>query len=945
MSDRKPLPLHDGTVDLARRVVRRAGRTERLTPREADLLALLAARPGAVVDRDELVRHLGGGPRAAYHVARRLRSKIEVDPARPRHLLAVGGGLRLETADTEAAVPPGEVGLLAAAVPDPPWERDPAAAERAGRALEAAVVALGQGVPVQADDEGAVLAVPDVLEAVALARRLARSVPVGVAVTIGDPVPGALLGYRGPAVRRARKIAATVPAGTVVVAGEVARRLPEPASALGVRRIPGLRDPEPLFVVGTPARPGLPTPATSFVGRRAEARAIEACWTDGTRVVSLCGPGGIGKTRLALESARRWPSGVAWAELRSARTLADVGAAVTSALRVPPSTPVADALSARGPVLLVLDDVDGVVDALAPALATWLGLAGELRVLATGRAALRISGEHVVRLGPLPPDEGRDLFLKRARSARAEAAITLEEADDVVARLEGWPLAIELCASRLGECSVPELLEELTDRFATLHARARDAAPHHASLEAAVGSSFDALDERLRTALGRIAVFRGGFDVEAAAAVVGPSAVGLLRELVERSLVVLGDAHGRARYSLMDTIRAYAERTLDPGDAALAHAEHYLSVARTRSPERDPDEVAWFGRESANLLAIHRRLRTSDPRRANAALLALEPWWSHLGPAGFPLDEIHDAVSSAERIGDPSGLAAALRARAFCLRESGRLDEADADVTRALALARDAGDRPLVMRVLAVFSHLRFDQDRLEDADALAALAQEVAESVGNPVFAGLLAGNRGILGARRGRLDEAEQHLRDAVRRLHALEATRIEAMMLGNLGVLLALQARDAEAEAVLSASLETHRQFGNATHEGLVAVSLGQLLLLRGEVAGAGALFDEALDRASTAGSLRDVVAARIGRALIDLDAGRGAEAAARLVPVRHAPLAEALHALASGIDLPPAPARPDDHAQATAVVRARIGGAPEPEPTGPQPPLVRLVRRLP
>jgi non-specific serine/threonine protein kinase len=391
---------------------------------------------------------------------------------------------------------------------------------------------------------------------------------------------------------------------------------------------------------------GFASTLTSFVGR-SEAMAEVAGLLAEYRLVTVTGPGGSGKTRLADEVARRiagrFADGVWLVELAAGRDPAQVPAAVTAALEVGdlPGIPVAAVLArvlAARQLLLVLDNCEHVIDAAAQLCAGLLPLADELRVLATSREPLRVAGEARYRLAPLTlpgagdpaftgsgsRSEAVTLFADRARRAGVRLALD-GPADPAVARLvtrlDGMPLAIELAAARVEALGVAQLLNRLDDRFDLLTAGDRLAAARHKSLAATVEWSYQLLDEAERRVFRAVSVFPAGFTLEAAEAVAGEGTGPAVLHLVDCSLLVppRADPDGRSRYVMLETLRAYGNRLLaeasELGQAAAALAEHALRVA---------EQAAAGLRTCAGELAAARQLDAEDATTRQALAWALQ---------------------------------------------------------------------------------------------------------------------------------------------------------------------------------------------------------------------------------------------------------------------------------------------------------------------------------
>ncbi|MGA6165916.1 ATP-binding protein [Amycolatopsis magusensis] len=399
-------------------------------------------------------------------------------------------------------------------------------------------------------------------------------------------------------------------------------------------------------------RPALPAALTSFVGRDADLRRVTALLAAG-RLVTLTGPGGAGKTRLAIEAARHWPGETCLVELAPIDT--DVAQAVLSALGLRestfpadrPATPPADrllaALATRNLVLL-LDNCEHVIEEAARLTARLLAACPAVRVLATSREPLAITGEATWAVAPLPvPPPGLApadalaypavrLFAERAAAVRPGFTVDERTAGDVqriCAALDGLPLAVELAAARVRSLPLGEIAVRLDDRFTLLSRGERTAAPRHRTLRAVVEWSWDLLDPEEQTLARRLAVFAGGADPAAAAAICGPGELG---ELAEKSLADLGED---GRYRMLETIKAFGTEKLEEagetGELRRAHAEHFLAFAEEAEPRlRTAGQLDWLARLDAdyeNLLAALRWATDADPALALRFVAALCTYW------------------------------------------------------------------------------------------------------------------------------------------------------------------------------------------------------------------------------------------------------------------------------------------------------------------------------
>jgi predicted ATPase/DNA-binding CsgD family transcriptional regulator len=504
---------------------------------------------------------------------------------------------------------------------------------------------------------------------------------------------------------------------------------------------------------------GFPAALTSFVGRDAPLREVAALLAE-HRLVTVTGPGGSGKTRLAGQVARqvaaRFADGAWLAELASVQDPEQVAGVVAVALgvREQPGLPTGEALArvlVRQQLLLVLDNCEHVIGAAAALCAGLLSACDDVRILATSREPLRAGGEARYRLEPLalpdPAGAGRAeavaLFADRARDADARFALDEQNAPAVaalVARLDGMPLAIELAAARVEALGVGQLLDRLDDRFALLAGADRLAAPRQRSLAATVEWSYQLLDEQEQQVFRALAVFPGPFTLQAAEAIAGAGAGLAVLRLVDCSLLVPPRAgpDGRARYSMLETLRVYGARLLaavgEQDDAEAALARYAVRVAEQAAAGMttiagEPSAVRWLDAEDATMGHVLAWAVEHDLDMAARLVTALGLWWTlrgRLAGQGSLLRELagraepgsegwcaaqfwlaytamdaEDLPQSLQRcaaivdvIGDrkPSRiLADCLALQSVTLANLGRVPEAVGCARRALALARELG--------------------------------------------------------------------------------------------------------------------------------------------------------------------------------------------------------------------------------------------------------------
>ncbi|MGP3918736.1 BTAD domain-containing putative transcriptional regulator [Nonomuraea sp. 10N515B] len=480
-----------------------------------------------------------------------------------------------------------------------------------------------------------------------------------------------------------------------------------------------------------PARPRLPAPLTRLIGRDAAVAAVKDLLT-AHRLVTIIGPGGAGKSRLALEIAREHQDGDGpWLALLADVTdtgllPAAVGAAMGTAI-----TGSTDHLAASigdREMLLVLDNCEHLVDAVAPLAETLLSLCPGLRLLATSREQLAVTGEATWDLPPLDPDgAAAELFTERSLAVRPGRHPRYDERQlisRICRELDGLPLAIELAAAQTRVLSLEQIADGLHDRFALLATGSRTAPERHRSLEAAIASSVRLLTEPERELLGCLSHFEGGFDLEAAERVAGPPAVlHRLGGLVAKSLVTVDGAAVPRRYRMLESIRQYALRTLSGDERArwagrhLAWAVELAETAERRL--RTFDGELWLRRlrhEQANTrAALSHALATGDGDSALRIASALSWFWYRNGDVHEGIARLSEALDRAGA--DHPGRGQALIGRALLRYLAGDPFAGNDDVVLALREAEAIGDVEVMARALpyrAYFLQLSGDPDQAQ---------------------------------------------------------------------------------------------------------------------------------------------------------------------------------------------------------------------------------------
>jgi predicted ATPase/class 3 adenylate cyclase len=482
--------------------------------------------------------------------------------------------------------------------------------------------------------------------------------------------------YAGIDVHRAARIADAAHGGQVVLSdatrGLVQHGLDAGASLrdLGVHRLRGLDEPErlhQLVVEGLPSdfpaprtpdvRPSnLPPQLSSFVGREEEIAEVERLLGQ-TRLLTLTGPGGSGKSRLALRVAgellTRFRDGSCFVDLSPVIDPALVPAAVANALGVPETAgrPILDEVKEHlrdRELLQVIDNFEQVAEA-SPVIEELLGAAPMLRTMVTSRVVLSLRGEQEYPVPALGAVEAVRLFTERAAAANPRFALTEQNAPvvaEITARLDGLPLAIELAATRTKVLTPTEILSRLRRRLSVLTSGPRSLPERQRTLRAAIAWSHDLLDPVERRLFARLSVFSDGWAFASAEAVCDPEELGLdaldgLTSLVDKSLIRRSEPPGQpSRFSMLETIREFGleqlEASGDLGRVQLRHAEHYLRLAVEAEPHLTAeDQCAWLDRceqEHANLRAALRwAIDRGEAGPAQAAAGALWRFWQQRG--------------------------------------------------------------------------------------------------------------------------------------------------------------------------------------------------------------------------------------------------------------------------------------------------------------------------
>ena len=699
---------------------------------------------------------------------------------------------------------------------------------------------------------------------------------------------------------------------------------------LGERRLRDLVRPEHVFQVETADLPSafpplktpdalqnnLPIQLTTFVGRERELSEIKRLLTD-ARLLTLTGPGGTGKTRLSVQAAGllldRFPDGVWLVELAPLSDAGLVPQAVASALALreeagrSPLAILTDHLRSRS-ALLVLDNCEHLVEACARLAEALLRACPHLEILATSREPLGVAGEVSLRVPslslPAPgtllaPEhlaevEAVRLFIDRARAVKPEFAVTSDNAAavaEICRRLDGIPLAIELAAARVKALTAPQIADHLNERFRLLTGGSRTALPRHRTLRGLIDWSYELLAAPERALLRRLSVFAGGFTLEAATAVCAGDGVAreevldLLGRLVDKSLVMMADEGGEARYRLLETIRQYGREKLEEGaEADLTcdrHRDFYLRLAEAAEPRlHGAEPTVWLERLEVDHDNLRAALRWSLERgdveislRLGGALRFFWDTRAHVSEGHALLDAIL-ARAGAQPPG--SGMDPIRRLRARALDGLARLSARRSDFARArtlygesLQLWRELGDRAGIAEALNNLADVtQFVDPRLAKrlVEESLALFRDIPDRRGIAHALSNLA--ELVTGEDQAR---ARRLLEESVPLFREIGDARGLAHGLNNLGGILTLQGDYGRAEALYRESLALARELDDRHAIAVALRSLGSVAHHRAEPDQARSFYEESATRFLGMGDRHCAAKSLLGLGRAAADAG--------------------------------------------------------------------------
>jgi predicted ATPase/class 3 adenylate cyclase/DNA-binding CsgD family transcriptional regulator/tetratricopeptide (TPR) repeat protein len=759
----------------------------------------------------------------------------------------------------------------------------------------------------------------------------ASGLPIGVCMALHSGACAERDGdYVGPVVNRTARLLDIGHGGQVLVTAAtfalLADRLPGGIGLrdLGEQRLKDLGRAERVFqVTGSgladgfgvlrslddPAlRHNLPSQATSFVGRTVELAELRALVSGGSRLVTIAGPGGIGKSRLALQVAADvldgTGDGVWLVELAPVAEPELVTRTAATVLRVSEAPgrrmldTLIDAIGDRD-LLLMLDNAEQVLGAVADLADAVIRSCPRVCLLVTSREPLGISGEHVFRVPGLAvppadlaaPDrlaafESVQLFAEHAALHRRGFIVDDASAAAVAAicvRLDGIPLALELAAARLGSLSVSEINARLDQRFRLLITGNRTALPRHQTLRALMDWSYDLLSSEEQIVFDRLSVFAGGWTLDAAEAVARGGDVAewqvldLLAALVGKSLVQAEVIHRSTRYRLLETMRHYGAERLalrtdsDLQDARVAHRDHYLSLVETAATWlRGPDERRWLDKIEAEFDNIRAALAFSiaDPESAEPGLrLATElKWFCYMrGHSGEIIEALSVLLARPDARQPTRCRARALAATCHLLNNSGRNPVIPSMAEEAITIARGLADDFVAGDALCALCWFTFLAGDLPAALAMIDEAVALARSAGKPHLLTTALGHRAAFKGEAGDLDAATADQQEVLALARAAGDNYVLVITLVNLGLDQIGAGELQAAVASLQEALRVAEAHGYQHLAAGVAANLGFAYLMGADATGARRLLIGVLDTARATGEKAFVHVAILGLAL--------------------------------------------------------------------------------
>jgi predicted ATPase len=700
------------------------------------------------------------------------------------------------------------------------------------------------GVEVDTQGDAFFFAFPTAPGALAAATTLIEALATGpIQVRVGLHTGTPLLteeGYVGADVHFAARVASSGHGGQVVLSGATAELVDASLTDLGEHQLKDIPDAVSIFQLGEGAFPplktisntNLPRPASSFVGRNKEVEEVASLLHDGPRLLTLTGPGGSGKTRLAIEAAAtlvpEFKAGVFWVGLAALRDPALVAETIGQTLGAKDG--LAEHIGERE-FLLLLDNLEQVIEA-APELASLVETCPNLKLLVTSRELLRVKGEVEYPVLPLAEPDAVELFCGRARTEPNETVHELCRA------LDNLPLALELAAARTKALSPAQILQRLSQRLDLLKG-VRDADPRQQTLRGTIEWSYELLTAEEQQLFARLAVFAGGCALEAAEEVCD-AAIDTLQSLVEKSLLRFTNE----RYWMLETIREYAverlERSGEVEDLRRRHVEHFLALAQEAETHLEDEALRggggeWLDRLERELDNVRTALDEleafGETERALEMTGGLSDFWASRGHVVEGLSRLESALGSDDR--PTAARAKALLWAAELAALSGDVPAMELRAEEALGLSRRLGDARGEALSLHRLGYAVGEAGDWARAQQLLAESLRLFGDLGDEHYALWLTRTLAWAYAESGDLERARALYEDGLHRARMLGSRSAEAALLGSLAWLAVTQSRVRDALLLLQESLDIKRELGDRSEIAIGLCSAARALTAVGRV----------------------------------------------------------------------------------------------------------------
>ena len=649
--------------------------------------------------------------------------------------------------------------------------------------------------------------------------------------------------------------------------------------------------------LSTEHRSTIPGSLTALVGRDDEVRDLTRLFRD-HRFITLVGPGGVGKTRLALEVARdesaRLSHGACLVELAHVGDPEGVAAAIGSALDLPDPGRLAEMIGNRD-LLILLDNCEHVIATAAEVAEDLLRRCPGLRLLATSREGLRVGGETIWPVPPLATDDAVQLFIERARAAGAPLALSgdvLAVVSDICVRLDGLPLAIELAAARTRAFPIQQISSRLNDRFRLLTGGSRTALPRQQTLRAVVDWSYELLFDDEQRVFERLSVILGGCDLATAEAVCADESFDasdlgdIIQTLVDKSLVIAVPRGDELRFTQLQTLAQYGrEKLAERGDAERirdAMAAHYYRLcARSTAAYVGDDQRAWLmavDREQDNIRGALEWAVANDDAETALTIAGAVSWPHWLAGTAVEAKRWLDDAFRCKGDASERARALALTGRGLIDFQLGKPEGVDADLRAALDIFRDHDDVGAISLAHSFYAEVAAARGDIDEGRRRR--LELLDHYLGSPDSQFVIAAraySRAKLGGLDGDLEQSERYYREAADGFSQIDRPMMRAMCLG---IIADFDERCGNYRAAidnLDEAIATNDALGLRGFNGSLLARLGWALLQDGDQTRAELAYNRALDSARRLSNTPVIFLALTGRAVVHRLDGRNATAA--------------------------------------------------------------------